>query len=634
MKVSYQWLSQYFTESLPSPQELAEMLNTHSFEIESVDESSLGDTVIDVDVLPNRSHDCLSHRGIAREIGVLLSRATNEPIFEFDQSEDALGFEVRVHDDQFCTRFVGARINGVSVGESPAWIKERLTTLGQRSINNIVDITNFVMFDLGKPMHAFDADKVSGSLVVRKAKTGEKITTLDGKEVVLDESIHVIADNEGPLAIAGIKGGNRAEVTAETKNILIESAIFDSSTIRKTSRTVGIKTDSSRRFENGIANSLALDGFMETVALIMENAKGDVCTVGATVDIYQKPDIQHVVHVRVSKVRSLLGVDITQEEIESILDRFGFMYAKKDDAYDVTIPDLRLDLRIEEDVVEEIGRIYGYERIQARPISEMDFTPDSSTEYKVIEKIKNILAHEGFSEVQTYMFGKEGEVEVLYPAASDKTKVRADLKTRFQDVLEFNARYADLLGLTDVRIFEIGKAVKVDGERLLLGIGVQNVKKDKKKEEDKIAEVVRVLSEKIGSTINLKQIGKIVEIDLQTVIEDVAHITEEELRDIVAHANDMVETKLISVYPFVLRDVAVWTPDGTTADDVEKVIQEKGGLLLVRTALFDEFKKDGRTSYAFNLVFQSYDRTLTDDEVHNSMETITQEFEARGWEVR
>ncbi|PIR38290.1 MAG: hypothetical protein COV34_01625 [Candidatus Zambryskibacteria bacterium CG10_big_fil_rev_8_21_14_0_10_42_12] len=634
MKVSYKWLQSYFKESLPSPHELADILNTRAFEIESVDEIPGGDAVIDVDILPNRSHDCLAHRGIAREIGVLLSRTTEEPVFDLTQSVDALGFTVDVEDPIFCTRFVGVRMHSVSVTDSPKWIEERLATIGQRSINNIVDITNFVMFDLGKPMHAFDADKVVGNLVVRIAKEGENITTLDGKDVALNASMHVIADDISPLAIAGVKGGIRAEVTKETKNILIESAVFDGSTIRKTSRTVGIKTDSSRRFENGIANQLAMDGFMETVALIAEHARGDGFTIGATVDVYPKPDEEHVVNMRVSKLQSLLGVDLTQKEIESIFDRFGFVYEKKDGSYDVTIPELRLDLRIEEDVIEEIGRVYGYEHIQAQPIADMDFKPQSTKEYKVIENIKNILAQAGFSEVQTYMFGDKGEVEVLYPAASDKTKVRADLKTRFEETLQSNARYADLLGISDVRVFEIGKVVKKDGEHSLLALGVQNVKKDKKKESEKITEVLQMLSEKLGYTLDTEVAHHIVEIDLQEVIEKSADISERELRDIISHADDTVETKPVSSYPFVLRDIAVWTPDGTQESDVYDIIKEQGGELLVRIALFDEFKKDGKTSYAFNLVFQSHERTLTDEEINQIMEKISTVFIKQGWTVR
>ena len=634
MKVSYKWLSGYFAELLPSPEELAGVLNTRAFEVESVDQVSNGDTVIDVDVLPNRSHDCLSHRGIAREIGVLLSRKTNEPVFNFDTADDSLGFGVIVEDTDFCTRFVGGRINGVEVKESPMWIKENLEAIGQRSINNIVDITNFVMFDLGKPMHAFDADKVSGVLMVRKAKNGEHITTLDGKDVELDETMHVIADNEGPLAIAGVKGGNRAEVTKKTKNILIESAIFNSSTIRKTGRTVGIKTDSSRRFENGIANELALDGFKETVALIVENAKGTDFKVGHMIDHYPVKDEKVFVSFNLRKLQSLLGANITADEVDSILDRFEFSYTKNEDDYSVSIPPLRLDLRIEGDLIEEVGRVYGYENIKAEPICDMDFSPNSEKEYKVIERIKNILVGEGYSEIQTYMFGTEGDIEVLYPAASDKTKVRAGLRTRFTESLLVNARNADLLGLSDIRIFEVGKILKEKEEKLILGLGVRNVKKDKKKESEKIEETIAVLKEKLQCEIKTEISDGIAEIELMSLVEKTTDISEVELGEIISHATDSVVVDPVSPYPFVLRDIAVWTPLGTRVQDVEQVIKNHGSDLLVRIKLFDEFEKDGRVSYAFNLVFQSQEKTLTDSEILDVMDSISKEFVSKGWEVR
>lgn len=634
MKINYSWVQSYFKDGvLGSAEEVAQLLNIHSFEIESVDEVN-GETVIDADILPNRSHDCLSHRGIAREIAVLLSEKTTEFSIEPGFSDSDLGLDIQVEDTDFCTRFCGVKLQGVKVDESPEWLTNRLGSIGQKSINNIVDITNYVMFDIGKPMHAFDADKVVGALHVRSARTGEKITTLDNKEVELDESIHIIADDEGPLAIAGVKGGKKAEVTKATKNVIIESAIFNSSTIRKTSRDIGIKTDSSKRFENGIANSLARDGLIQTVAHIVDNnIDGDI-EVGKMIDVYPRPDVKEKVSFTLEKLNSVLGLSVPESEVASILDRFGFTYTKNGTEYEVLIPDERLDLRIEEDLIEEIGRVYGYQNIKSKPIGDLGIERKSEKEFTVSERIKNVLVAQGFSEIQTYVFGEEGDIEVLKPAASDKSKVRKELRKNFESVLEVNARNADLLGLSDIKIFEIGNVLTKEGEHLRLGLGVKNVKKDKIKEEEKIKVAFEAIEKELGVLINDSLEGNIVEIDLEHIVEKAETLTENMLQEVISYADDTISVKPVSPYPFMLRDVAVWTPEGVEEDKVSSIIEDVSGELLVRLKLFDVYKKDERTSYAFNLVFQSQEKTLTDPEVNEIMEKVSKEFAAQGWEVR
>lgn len=635
MKVSYNWLRSYI-ESLPRPEQLVDMLNTHAFEVESMEEHD-ADTVIDVDVLPNRSHDCLSHRGIAREIATLYDCPIQETVQTYTESDTALGFRVDIEGADFCTRFVGCRIENIdNTVATPSWMTERLQVLGQRTINPLVDITNYVMLDIGKPMHVFDADKVRGHLSVRRARTGEYITTLDGKDIALHESVYVIADEEGPLAIAGIKGGKRAEVTKDTKHILIESALFDAPTIRKTSREIGIRTDSSKRFENGISAHLAYDGYIHTVAHIMSCVATDTTRIGKRVDIYSQPEAVVQVEVHTERVTAILGASISSADIEDIFRRCKFAVHTEGDVYHVTIPSERLDLRIEEDIIEEIGRIYGYERIVPSPITTMAHTPHSSKEYAVIERIKNVLVRADFSEVYTYMFGTEGDKEVLSPAASDKNFIRSSLLPRLQESLGHNAKYADLLGVSSIAIFEIGKVIRHEGERLMLGLGIKHVRKQKTTEVEEMKQMCDHIFSELGLLPDPEIVveNSVIEIPLENYIAQMPDQTETMMREIISHADDTTTIQAISVYPFVLRDIALWVPDQESETIVYDLLQKEAGDLLVRLSLFDVYKKDGRTSYAFNLVFQSDTRTLTDEEVHTCMEHLYAICTAKGWEVR
>lgn len=630
MKVSYNWLNTYFKDTLPSPHVVVEALNLHSFEVEDLIDIT-GDFIIDIDVLPNRAHDCLSHRGIAQEIGVVLEKEISLPNYSYTEDADPHGFELHVRDSNFCTRFVGAKIENIALRDTPAFIKERLEAIGQKSINALVDITNYVMFDTGKPMHVFDAEKVEGTLQVRKAQKGERLTTLDGNEIELSESIHVIADDAGPLAIAGIKGGKRAEVTKDTQHVLIESAIFDRAIIRKTSRQIGIQTDSSKRFENGIDESLALRGFEATVSLIEEHLKGENFAIGKKIDHYPNKKSPVSITVPIVKFERLLGVSLGEKEIIDICNMLSFKTALDGEIVIVTPPPERLDLTIPEDIIEEVGRIYGYGNIEAKPLemSKGRYTG----EYEALESIKNVLASRGFSEVVTYTFQDEGEVEVLSPVAQDKKYIRSTLCKGLTEALEHNSKYADLLGLSVIKIFEIGKVIRNKGEEhLVLGLGVKKVKKDKNfKTGIYIQETYESLSESLGIDFHISHI------DADDICREV-YLTEDMIENIKNSTEKLsydteTQYKKVSPYPFVLRDIALWVSD-EDAEQVKEILKEHGGELLVRVGLFDTYEKDGKTSYAFNLVFQSEEKTLTDEEVNSVMKKITETCESKGWGIR
>ncbi len=627
MNISYKWLQSYFEKPLPEVEKLAEILTLSAFEIEGV-EKVCGDCMIDVDVLPNRAHDCLGHHGIAKEIGVLLKLQTqnskSKTVFVAQKST----LNVDVQDTLLCHRYVGRKINNIKVEESPKWLKERLEAIGQKSINNIVDATNYVMFDLGQPLHAFDADKTDGGIVVRKAENCENITTLDNKELELNNKILVIADGKNPLAIAGIKGGKKAEVDESTTNLVLESANFEPSNIRKTTRLVNIQTDSSKRFENEITPELAGVAMCELTALILKIAGTDKTEVEEVVDIYSnKPELEKI-NISTQEINKVLGTELSAEEVQNIFERFAFSFEKNEDTFVVEIPYERLDLRIKEDLIEEVGRVYGYEKIEGVPI---DFECERVVNRRLyyMNRIREILQNEGYSENYGYTFRDKGDIEMIKSMAQGKDFLRTNLTDGIKEVIEFNDRYKDLLVIDRVRMFEFGTVFTMEKEWMSFAIGLGPSKN--KKENN----VLELLNEKLGTELSADIFGKqggVFEINFDDLLEKLPEPDGDEVLE--TCVDEKIQFKTISPYPFVTRDIAVWTPADTKAESVLELIKKEAGDLLAQNHLFDVYEKDGRVSYAFNLVFQSQERTLTDDEINQIMEKITQKMDEKNWEVR
>ncbi len=795
MLISYSWLQKYFNEKLPGPHDLADLLMTHSFEIEGIDEveASTGkkDTVIDADVLPNRAHDCLSHCGMAKEISALTGLALNKTKPEgWEMPQDVKPIDVEVEDTDACRRYISVVVENIKIGPSPDWLKENLEAIGQKSINNVVDATNYVMFNLGQPMHAFDKDKLEGEkIVVRWAKAGEQITTLDNKEVELGENNLIIADEKSPLAIAGVKGGKKAEVDANTTNLVLEAANFKPIVVRKTSRGFAILTDSSKRFENEVSPELAEMGMRELVALIKEVASTDNTKVSAKTDIYPRKANPYKVGFEAKDVNKILGIDISESEVEDILKRLKFEYKKikpieqvlemaptlvgkpyesgasvvydapekfdcssfvaylfaqagvavprisidqyvfgkevtkenlqagdlvfansgegkiryesveflpgtkveegvdhvglylgdgkvihasrhnengveisklessksfenivgyrrmtqNDEIIVVTAPFVRLDLRIKQDLVEEVGRIYGLKNIKSVAV-EKDSDAKINKTFYYMSKIRKILTDLGFNELYTYSLVDKGNVELENPLASNRNFMRTNLTDSMTERLEFNAKNAPLLGLEEIKLFEIGKVFpSVDGECNVLSIGVRTTKKIKQSKIDDFQksffrDVVFSINSGLGTNkLYGEGVNGILEFNFDKFVEQLPD--PENYDELLKNDDRQIKFEKISSYPFMLRDIAVWTTEGTTEQNVLDLIKENGGELLVRTGLFDKFEKtfeDGtkKTSYAFNLVFQSQDRTLTDDEVGEIMTKIEDVMKEKGWEVR
>ncbi len=656
MIVSYNWLQTYFKKPLSSPEKLADIFTFAVFEVEGI-EKKADDTLIDLKVLPDRAHYALSHRGIARE----LAAAIGEHIVIPNRTELNVGktdkLSIQISDSADCRRYIGRRVENVTVGDSPTWLRDRLASIGQRSINNIVDAANFVMFDMGQPLHAFDADKVKGNISVRRTKKGEKMTTLDNREVILDDSMLLIADDEGPLGIAGIKGGTRAAVTRETKNLILEAANFNPTLLRKIAIAINIKTDASKRFENAPSPEQALVAMNEFSALI--HGVSPEAVFGEIVDEYPAPLSQKTLSVRVEDISKKLGVEIPEQVVVRILELLDVKVEKKGVVLELTPPYWRLDLVIFEDVVEEVGRLYGYNKVKEVLPPETKVQPVLHKQFYFEYKIRSFLIERGFSEVFTSSFSAAGEVEIEKPLAADKKFLRTDLTRNIEHSLKQNLLNAALLGAKEIREFEIGKIFPKTGEQTSLCVGITGIKSKKEKSINELVREVRdELVAMLGALVQTvctvddsgglillsgRQIGMINKVDgifelnLDALI---SALPEPKEWDVTLPAVEAVTFEQFSLYPCIVRDVAVFVPGGIQADEVWGVISPICDELLVRHDLFDVFDKksaDGSvlTSYAFRLVFQAKDRTLTDIEINAVMEKVTVALNAKeNWKVR
>jgi len=792
MRVSYNWLQDYFDEKLPSPDELVELLTFGAFEIEGTEKVG-EDVVIDVDVLPNRASDSLSHRGIAREIATLLGKKLkDDPLArKTGGTPQSKLLAVDIADPRRCYRFSAAVVSGVTVGPSPKWLQDRLLALGQKPINNVVDVGNYVMFDMGQPLHAFDRDKLAEkdgaySITVRAGDKGEQMVALTGETYKLspDELVVTDGNNGKAIGIAGVKGGKVPEVDEKTTNLIIEAANFNCVSVRKTSQRLKLVTDASVRFQNELSPELTLCGLRDTVALLSKIGAGG--TLEGYVDVYPRKRRLYKLGVSRSEINTLLGADIKEKDIERILHQFGFTYervspierilshapqlvgrpyrygasvsydapdefdcsglvtylfreagvsiprisvdqyvygrevAERDlkrgdvifsrtadeqdtetftlvasgekatkhtlhrtsvefmpgtkvpkgishngiylgggkvmhaasnggkgsvvieqlkqskgfeniagyrrmiesdeERFVVEVPFERKDLRIKEDLVEEIGRVYGYKQVKPQRLPKGGGKPEVNKQYYYQERVRSLLAGQGFSEVITYVLRDKGEVAVANPLASDKSRLRATLTEGMTEALAFNQKNKPLLGMSHVKSFEIGKVFARDREYTALCIGKEAGSKPP------LAEVIALLEEIFGVGLNSTQDAQTVEFDVDELIE---RLPQPKTYDTPVYWSNKREVKYkpISAYPFVLRDIAVWVPEGTSGSDVLDVITRAAGELLVGGRLFDTYEKGDRTSYAFNLVFQSHEKTLSDNEVNKAMETVTRTLE-------
>jgi phenylalanyl-tRNA synthetase beta chain len=461
MKISLQWLEEYLGTGVTAEQ-AAEALMNGGLPVEHIDQIN-GDSVLDVEVTSNRG-DCLSHRGVARELSALLHRpAKFHPIKAAESSESAANFaSIAIEATDLCPHYVARIIRNVKVGPSPEWMQKRLLALGLRPINNVVDVTNYVMFELGQPLHAFDLDKLQGGkIIVRRAHAGEKMLSIDGHERKLENSMLVIADAVRPAALAGVMGGKDTEVSDSTVNILLESACFEPLSIRTTARALTMKSDSSYRFERGIDPLLPPVAALRAAELILQTAGGHLLSgvLEAGSSGYSPKQIE----LRLEKIERLLGVKFSPEQIVEALQRQHLSPQLRGNRVTCSIPSWRLDLNLEVDLIEEVARTIGYDKIPTRQEISIRLVPPQP-ELAGIDTIRTALVSAGYFEAVTFSWVSDAlatdfappEAKGLPRAEHSVRKADAQLRPSLLPGLLESVRRNENAGTSGAKLFEIG----------------------------------------------------------------------------------------------------------------------------------------------------------------------------------
>jgi phenylalanyl-tRNA synthetase beta chain len=598
MKISYNWLKSYIPE-IPTPEKLADVFTYHLCEVDGI-ETKEGDTIFDLNILPNRAHDLLSHQGVAKEISGLLKIPFHDPASKYKTPKsEEIDLKINVEAEN-CRRYSARIVRGVKIAPSPEWMITHLESIGQRSINNVVDATNITMYDCGQPTHAFDLAKIKGQITIRNAKAGEKMTTLDGKEVEFLETDMVIADDEGVLAIAGVKGGKKAEVDENTKDIVLEVANFDPVSVRKTARRLGIFTDSAKRFENDLSPVYVPPAMLELSALFVEMF-GEEAVFENVVDVYKTPEkYEGKRNVAVSErdINRILGADFDVATITTAVLSLGFDYSETNGIFQIFVPPSRLDLNITEDLVEEIGRVIGYDKV-IPVMPKINVVPKINETFAKTFSARKFLLEKGYSEVMTYTFAKKGEVEVAR-GAKGKSHLRTNLTDGVKESFEANKLAGGILGMDDVKIFEIGNVFAGDAEVLNISVADKNGVNEK----------------------TLDEFTK--ENDLDISVYNFSGDDSQKVNGVF---------KQWLPFPFIARDIAVFLPNDVDRKELEDIL-ESAKLLARVPRLVDVYQKDYETSYAYRLIFQSYEKTLTDEEVAPVMEELYKKIGEKGWKIR
>jgi phenylalanyl-tRNA synthetase beta chain len=681
MKFSKKWLQEYVVEELPENKTIVDQLSKKAFEVEEVEEylSATGesDYVFEIKILPNRAHDCLGHLGLARELAAIFNLTLKpEAVYEWGDLEKDENFnfiknkqnaqasasvefpkavDIFVEDVGACTKFMSIRIEGIEVASSPTWLCNRLEAIGQRSINNIVDITNYVQFSLNKPMHAYDAYNIKGRLCALYAEEGEKLVTLDDKELVLDSQTLIIADEgvEGStgskaLGLAGIKGGKFSGVSKKTNSIILESANFNPNLVRKTSQKYNIRTDASKRFENGIPDSLVAAGLYLTAKLILEIAGNENSKISLVTDIYPQKDNQKDVEINfnIKEVSRVAGRAIVDSKIIEILESLRLQTDLKNEGLKVTVPSERLDLRIKDDIIEEVIRLYGFDNIESKAIN-LSQKGVVNEVLAVETEIRKILINKGFSEIFGYAFTNKGQVEIALPLASDKAFLRTNLSTGAQKMFEKNILLAPLFESENISFFEFGNIFTKDFEERRCVI----VKDDGKKKSKPLNELEDILEE-VKSALSLTEIALIdknekpalIEFSILEIIKNTEPVKLKSLQENFSKVPyELPNKKYIpfSIYPFIVRDVSMWIPSNINFENIKKEMESLDLKNYLKSYVFDSYMPTneanpnfGKTSLAFRLIFQSNDKTLTDMEVEAEMQKVYELLKNKGFEVR
>lgn len=613
----------------------------------------LDDTLYELDVHKHRNNDCYYHIGFAHEIGTVLGKKVKYPESKYNESNDDVNNYITLKiETKRCPYYIGKMVRNVKIGESPEWIKKRITAAGMRPINNVVDISNFVMLEYGQPTHFFDADKLGKVVAVRDAKENETLVTLDEIERTLTPNDIVITDGEQPTCIAGVMGGLNTEVDENTKNIFIEAAIFDAFSITKTASRLNLKSEASKRYGKGLNYEYTIAAMDRCCSLLEQYASGEVLSGKVLHDEVDKTE--KVIDVTTDDLNGVLGMNMTNEDVEKQLDKLDFKYEINDNLFHITIPRRRLDVEANKaDLAEEIGRLYGYNNLT-------DTLPEVGTKRGVYvgdvalrKAISKRLRSLGLTEVRTYtltneetanMFNYDNK-EVLSlpnPMSLDKGFLRLSLLPSLLKTYEYNKSRK----IEDINIYEIAKtydkeynedhkvAILMNGSYIANIVNNVNVKVDFYLLKGIVENLLKYLGFKNRYTfekIEIKELhpgvsAKIL-IDRQEVgiigkvhpslYKDDIYVCELSMTKLYNFNTKPLKYKEASKYPSIKKDVAFIVDNEITNKTIEEAIKKAGGRLLDSIDIFDIYKdiKPGKKSMAYNLVFKDDSRTLSDEEV-------------------
>jgi phenylalanyl-tRNA synthetase beta chain len=661
MKVLASWLKE-FVDVSASPEEIGRTLSLRGFALEGTERVG-DDLVLDFEVTGNRP-DAMCVLGIAREAATAFGVPLNEA---GSRQLAAGGSDVRViiEDAELCPRYVGA-VADVTVGASPVWMQQRLQTAGIRPISNIVDVTNYVLLELGQPMHAFDHATIAGGEIrVRTARAGERLRTLDGQVRELSPEMLVIADAERATAIAGVMGGGDSEVTGSTRTIILESACFNPLSVRRTSRKLGLKTEASMRFERGADPNMPARAMARAIELLEQVGAGRAR--GPMVDRYPAHHEPRVLRLRRARIRALLGAEIPEQDTERILVSLGFSLAPADDGWGVTVPTRRIDVLREVDLIEEIARHYGFDRLPATFPALAAAPPPSDPRIARARHLRAVLTAAGFHEAVTFgfiaetaaaPFAADGDlVPIANPLSETFAVLRPSSLPGLVEAVAHNRRREQ----RDVRLFEIGnRFTRTAGERRALACvwtgsatslhwsgGARDVDFfDIKGVVTRVCEALRVpaalephgepwlapgrMAAVTSHGTRLGVIGQLAPALTEryglSAAEPlyVAEIDLDEADRLAGRGELTVEP--LPRHPSVTRDISILVDESLRAAEVRATIEAAAPATLVRVREFDRYQgkgvPEGRISLSIRLTFRASDRTLTDEEVQAAMDAV------------
>ena len=621
---------------------------------DAMDYLDCSDTLYELDVHKHRNNDCYYHIGFAHEVGTILGKKVKYPEAKYNEIKDDVKkyIDLKIETDK-CLFYIGKMVKNVKLGESPDWIKKRIIAAGMRPINNVVDISNFVMLEYGQPTHFFDADKLGKTVLVRDAKDDEKIITLDKEERILTKNDIVITDGKKPICIAGVIGGENTEVDENTKNIFIEAAIFDAFSITKTSSRLNLKSEASRRYGRGLNYEYTISAMDRCCSLLSEYAGGEVLSGVLTHDKVDKTE--KIIDVSTDELNNVLGMNMISSDVKEQLEKLDFKYDLKGDVFHITIPRRRIDVEPNKaDIAEEIGRLYGYNNLDdTLPIVKTRrgvYVGDVAIRKDISKRLRTL----GLTEVRTYTLVPEEMTKIfkyqdkqnLYlpnPMSLDKAVVRTSILPSLLNIYDYNkSRKVD-----DILIYEIAKTYDVDFNEdtkvamLLKGDYIKNNWQGSLKVDFYVVKgILENLLNYLGFNnrytfdiaeidglhpgisakilIDRKEVGIIGRIH-PSLKKDEVYVAELSMSKLYEFKTKTLKYKEASKYPSIKKDVAFIVKKDITAGEIIDVIKKSGGRLLKSIDIFDVYtgenvNKDEK-SVAFNLIFSDNDRTLTEDEV-------------------